>query len=218
MATPNFILSPGTTLPECLTPASPPPTLTNIESFLFSQGRCVHNVLPDGNCMFRALSHQLYGNDKHNIEVRKLLKETIVSNHACHLPTLLDSRYALGKGYLHWTSGKTWYCGKLGHSSRASGSQWLLECNSVCLLCKSIRNNKMGKKGEANQLWLYIHPSLCSSGYFPIHPKTCRAHAVTASTTTKVLYLSRAGAAPAHYHLQSLFQDVVIWSSCSVHS
>ena len=90
MATPNFILSPGTTLPECLTPAAPSTTLTYMESFLLSQGRCVHNVLPDGNCMFRALSHQLYGNDKHHIEVRKLLKEAIVSNHTVYQPYWIE--------------------------------------------------------------------------------------------------------------------------------
>ena len=81
IATPNYILSPGVTLPTSLVPISAPPsTLTDIETFLYSQNRRLHNVKSDGNCMFRALSHQLYGNDDHHSELRSTLLEVIQSS------------------------------------------------------------------------------------------------------------------------------------------
>ena len=70
MATPNYILPPGVTVPRSLvTVSAPPSTLTDVDSFLMNQNRRTHNVLPDGNCMFRALSHQIYGKDNHHEQV-----------------------------------------------------------------------------------------------------------------------------------------------------
>ena len=84
MATPNSILPPGVTLPASLVPMSmPPSTLTDIDdSVLKSHNRCTQDVLPDGTCMFRALSHQLYGNDEHHIQLRTMLLEVIQSNYS----------------------------------------------------------------------------------------------------------------------------------------
>ena len=91
MATPSFILSPGVTMPTSLTPLSTPPSmLTDVESFLMSQNRHVHNVLPDGNCMFRALSHQLYGSDEHHSQVRSMLVEVIQSNRTTYQPYWIE--------------------------------------------------------------------------------------------------------------------------------
>ena len=45
-----------------------------------SQCRLAHDALPDGNCMFRALSHQLYDGDQHHDHVRSMLLEVIESN------------------------------------------------------------------------------------------------------------------------------------------
>ena len=54
-------------MPRSLVPISAPPsTLTHLESFLMS---VAHDVLPDGNCMFRALSRQLYGSDQHHVHM-----------------------------------------------------------------------------------------------------------------------------------------------------
>ena len=65
-------------MPRSLVPISAPPsTLTHLESFLMS---VAHDVLPDGNCMFRALSHQLYGSDQHHVHMRSMLLEVIESN------------------------------------------------------------------------------------------------------------------------------------------
>ena len=68
-------------MPRSLVPKyAPSSTLTDVESFLMSQCRLVHDALPDGNCMFRALSHQLYGGDQHHVHVRSMLLEVIESN------------------------------------------------------------------------------------------------------------------------------------------
>ena len=91
MASPNFILPPGVTLPASLVPTSmPPSTLTDIDDFLKSQNRCTQDVLPDGNCMFRALSHQLYGNDEHHIQLRTTLLEAIQSNYSFYQPLWIE--------------------------------------------------------------------------------------------------------------------------------
>ena len=58
MATPNFILPLGNTVPTSLVPISAPPsTLTDIECFLMSQDPRVHDVMPDSNCTFHAPSN-----------------------------------------------------------------------------------------------------------------------------------------------------------------
>ena len=49
-----------------------------------SQDRRVYDVMPDGNCMFCALSHQLYGSDKHHIQVRRIRLEVIQCNHSTY--------------------------------------------------------------------------------------------------------------------------------------
>ena len=91
MATPNFILPPGVTVPRSLVPISAPPsTLTDVESFLMSQCRLAQDVLPDGNCMFCALSHQLYGSDQHHVHVRSMLLEVIESNKIIYQPYWIE--------------------------------------------------------------------------------------------------------------------------------
>ena len=87
LATPNFVLPPGVTVPRSLVPISAPSsTLTDVESFSMIQCRLAHDVLPDGNCMFRALSHQLYGSDQHHVHVRSMLLEVIESNKIIYQP------------------------------------------------------------------------------------------------------------------------------------
>ena len=91
MATPNFILPPGVTVPRSLVPISAPSsTLIDVESFLMSQCCLAHDVLPDGNCMFRALSHQLYGSDQHHVQVRSMLLEVIESNKIIYQPYWIE--------------------------------------------------------------------------------------------------------------------------------
>jgi len=67
----NPILPPSVTVPTALVPTFTPHQC--LQSFLMSQNRHVHNVLLDGNCMFWVLSRQLYGSDKHHIQVRSML-------------------------------------------------------------------------------------------------------------------------------------------------
>ena len=91
MATPNYILPPGVTVPPSLVPVSAPPcTLTDVESFLMSQNRYMHDISPDGNCLFRALSHQVFGNDNYRVQVRQLLLGVIQSNHATYQPYWIE--------------------------------------------------------------------------------------------------------------------------------
>ena len=81
MATPNFILSPGITLPASLVPVSTPPLkLTDVDDFLMSQDRSARLILPDGNCLFRALSHQLYGCEEYHVELRNMLLHVLQGN------------------------------------------------------------------------------------------------------------------------------------------
>ena len=87
IATPNYILPPGVTLPASLVRVSAlPSTLTDINSFLMLQSRWIHNISPDGNCMFRALSHQIYGSDDKHIQVRQLLLDVIKANSTTYQP------------------------------------------------------------------------------------------------------------------------------------
>ena len=41
--------------------------LQHLDEFLNRNGRNIHSILCDGNCLFRALSHQLYGTDEHHL-------------------------------------------------------------------------------------------------------------------------------------------------------
>ena len=77
----TLILTPGATIPAQLVPHSNTTRLsTDLNDFLNTQGRRCHAVVEDGNCMFRAISHQVFGlEDKHS-EVRFAIQDTIQVN------------------------------------------------------------------------------------------------------------------------------------------
>ena len=77
---------PASVVPVC----APPSTLTNFKDFLRSQGRRTYNVLPNGNCMFRALSHQLFGTDEFHGQLRQMLLAVIQSNHTIYEPYWIE--------------------------------------------------------------------------------------------------------------------------------
>jgi hypothetical protein len=78
----SYCLPPGTTMPASLVPlCTPPSTLTDSDDFLRSQGRSACNMLPDGNCMFTALSHQLFGSVEYHLELRQTLLSVIQNNY-----------------------------------------------------------------------------------------------------------------------------------------
>ena len=59
------------------------PTSTHqcLQSFLMSQTSHVHNVLLNGNCMFWALSHQLYGREtSHSSQIHPAQRMVTLSN------------------------------------------------------------------------------------------------------------------------------------------
>ena len=88
MATPNFTLPPGFTVPTSRVQVSTPPS--TLENFLMNQNQYMHDVSPDGNCMFRALSHQLYGSDNHHVQVRQMLLEVIQCNYTIYQPYWIE--------------------------------------------------------------------------------------------------------------------------------
>ena len=92
METPNSVLpsSSAIEVPTSSVISATPSALTDIESFMMSQDRHLHNVLSDGNCMFRALSHQLYGSDEHHHEVRRILLEVIQRNQITYQPYWIE--------------------------------------------------------------------------------------------------------------------------------
>ena len=58
--------------------------------FLRSQDRSAYNMLPDGNCMFRALSHQLFDTVEHHLELRQTLLSVIQNNYATYEPYWIE--------------------------------------------------------------------------------------------------------------------------------
>ena len=75
-------LPPGVTIPAPLVPSANTTRLSSdLNNFLNTQGRKSYAVCEDGNCMFRAISHQAFGvQDKHK-EVRLALYKTIQINY-----------------------------------------------------------------------------------------------------------------------------------------
>ena len=87
-----FILPPGVTLPKHLIPSTPSASLTHLDDFLYYQSRRCHTVLGDGNCLFRACSHQLYATEDFHAQLRQSLhqsmKHTATISYSQHLQQL----------------------------------------------------------------------------------------------------------------------------------
>lgn len=75
-------LPPGVTIPASLVPSANTTTLSSdLNNFLNTQGRKSYAVGEDGNCMFRAISHQTFGVENKHREVRLTLHKTIQINY-----------------------------------------------------------------------------------------------------------------------------------------
>ena len=77
-------------MPASLAPLCKPPTLTDVDDFLRSQGPSAYNMLPDGNYMFGALSHQLFGTVEHHLELRQTLLSVIQNNYTTYEPYWIE--------------------------------------------------------------------------------------------------------------------------------
>ena len=91
-------------------------TLTYIGDFLLSQGRCKHQVLGDGNCLFSSLSHQLYGTVEYYSQLWSGLVQLIEKN---------DSTY-----WKYWIKRMDW-----GNVTFGDHMQWVKN-NGTYLNCK----------------------------------------------------------------------------------
>ena len=82
----KFLIPPGVTLPGSVIPGHKPtqvPTVVALarrEEFLNTQSQQCHCVVGDGNCMFRAVSHQLYSREEFHLELRSVVQETLECN------------------------------------------------------------------------------------------------------------------------------------------
>ena len=52
--------------------------------------RCIALITPDGNCMFRAVSKELLGTDRHHYQVRTLVVEFIAANPKGYSPIIAN--------------------------------------------------------------------------------------------------------------------------------
>ena len=65
-------------------------SLDPLTNFLKQEGRMIFRVHADGNCMFHALSHQLFGSPQRDFEVRSLLVRFENLNHDIFSPLLTE--------------------------------------------------------------------------------------------------------------------------------
>ncbi|XP_065891754.1 uncharacterized protein [Dysidea avara] len=82
VGTTKLSLAPESSSLASLVSESKPPSsiLTNITDFLKDHNRKVHTVAADGNCMYRALSHQLCGSEENHFYLRSLLLQVVKGN------------------------------------------------------------------------------------------------------------------------------------------
>jgi len=144
MATPNYITTPGVTLPSTLILVSiPPSTLTYMGDFLLSQGRCKHQDLGDGNCLFSSLSHQLNGTVEY---YSQLWTCTTDREERFNIPKVLDQKNGLGECYIWWphaTSQKQW---KLGYPTWTASIQGLFLSSYLCVAQRAHQELFNGKR------------------------------------------------------------------------
>ncbi len=78
-------------MPKSLTLISAPPSkLTNVDDFLLAESRSLNVILDDGNCMFRALSHQLYESEEYHLGIRNILVNVIEANAELYKPYWIE--------------------------------------------------------------------------------------------------------------------------------
>ena len=68
----------------------PSSQLTNRGDFLYTQSRKCRSVLGDGNCLFRAVSHQLYGSEDQHLQIRHSLCNFIEQNQSKYEPYWIE--------------------------------------------------------------------------------------------------------------------------------
>lgn len=89
-------------------PHKPSSQLTNRDDFLYFQSRKCHHVLGDGNCMFRAISHQLYGTEDQHLQIRHALHNFIEENKANYEGYWIDSTISYSSHLQHIKNPGSW--------------------------------------------------------------------------------------------------------------
>ena len=119
----KFLLQPGVTIPKHLISSTPPTSLTILEDFLCYQFRKRHTVTGDGNCFFRACSHQLYSTEVYHSELRQSLQEYIQDNYSKYEIYWLDCNLSYSDHVQQLKTQGTW----------ATQLELQAFCDSICL-------------------------------------------------------------------------------------
>ena len=75
---PKYLAPPGTTVPAEYMQVIP--AYTQLNDIVQQYNRKIHRVAPDGNCLFRALSHQVFGDQMYHTQMRAALVTQMSNN------------------------------------------------------------------------------------------------------------------------------------------
>ena len=75
---PKYLAPPGITIPAEYVQVIP--EYTTLTAIVQQYSRKIYRVAPDGNCLFRALSHQAFGDQAYHTQMRKVLVTLISDN------------------------------------------------------------------------------------------------------------------------------------------
>ena len=74
----KYLTPPGVTIPAEYVQVVP--EYAQLAEILHQYNRKIHRVAPDGNCLFRALAHQAFGDQMYHAQMRKALVKLISDN------------------------------------------------------------------------------------------------------------------------------------------
>lgn len=105
-----------------------------VTEFLRCQGRTIHCVLGDGNCMFRSISHQIYGTEDKHQKIRLTLQQVLEENFEMYEKFWIQTDVSF---FSHIQRLKKSRC--VGYTHGAVGCLRLLSHPCLCLYCSWLR-------------------------------------------------------------------------------